>query len=83
MALAASTELRERDALKSVGLAAMTAVLIERGVAAALAGEFGVLAFTRGYAAWVENDRFDFATHTLEALREASASLRSHGRHMW
>ena len=82
VAIAASTELQERDALKSVGLAAaMTTALLDRGVpevTAALAGEIGVLAFKRGYAAWVENDRFDFGTHTLEALRElreASASL--------
>ncbi|MCS7482912.1 TetR/AcrR family transcriptional regulator [Umezawaea endophytica] len=73
-ALAASTELQERDALKSVALAAaMTTALLDRGVpkvSAALAGEIGVLAFKRGYAAWVENDRFDFGTHTLEVLRE-------------
>lgn len=55
-AVAASTELQERDALKSVGLAAaMTAALIARGVpdpTAHLAGELGVLAFKRGYAQW-------------------------------
>ena len=53
-AVAASTELQERDALKSVGLAAaMTTALIARGVpdpTAHLAGEMGVLAFKRGYA---------------------------------
>ena len=73
VAIAASTELQERDALKSVGLAAaMTTALAERGVpemTAALAGELGVLAFKRGYAAWVENDRLDFGAHALEALR--------------
>ncbi|MFG1605152.1 TetR/AcrR family transcriptional regulator [Actinoplanes sp. NPDC049265] len=81
-AVAASAELRERDALKSVGLAAaMTTALVARGVpetTAAVAGEFGVLAFKRGYAAWVEDDRADLATHTLAALRDlraASASL--------
>jgi hypothetical protein len=50
-AVAASVELQERDALKSVGLAAaMTAALVARGVAdpiAHLAGELGVLAFKR------------------------------------
>jgi hypothetical protein len=44
--------------LKSVGLAAtMRTALVARGVpdmTAALAGEFGVLAFKRGYAEWSE-----------------------------
>lgn len=84
-AVAASTELQERDALKSVGLAAaMTAALIARGVAAPtahLAGELGVLAFKRGYAQWSESDRDDaeglapFALAALEDLRAATASL--------
>ncbi|WNE97117.1 helix-turn-helix domain containing protein [Streptomyces luomodiensis] len=84
-AVAASTELQERDALKSVGLAAaMTAALIARGVpepTAHLAGELGVLAFKRGYAQWSESDRDDtegLAPHALAALedlRAASASL--------
>ncbi|MET8764317.1 TetR/AcrR family transcriptional regulator [Lentzea sp. NPDC004782] len=84
-AVAASTELQERDALKSVSLAAaMTAALIARGVpdpTAALASELGVLAFKRGYAEWSEGDRAPeagFATYLLKALdelRAASASL--------
>ncbi|MEV0750677.1 helix-turn-helix domain-containing protein [Streptomyces sp. NPDC050273] len=84
-AVAASTELQERDALKSVGLAAaMTAALIARGVpesTAHLAGELGVLAFKRGYAQWSEGDRDDtegLAPHALAALedlRVATASL--------
>jgi len=84
-AVAASTELQERDALKSVSLAAaMTSALIARGVpdpTAALAGELGVLAFKRGFAQWSESDRestADLATHTLAALEElrtATASL--------
>jgi hypothetical protein len=61
--VAASAELQERDALKSVGLAAaMTAALVARGVAdptAHLAAEMGVLAFKRGYAQWSEGDRDD------------------------
>jgi hypothetical protein len=61
-AVAASTELQERDALKSVGLAAtMTTALIARGVpgpTAHLASELGVLAFKRGYAEWSEADRY-------------------------
>jgi AcrR family transcriptional regulator len=84
-AVAASTELQERDALKSVGLAAaMTAALLARGVpdpTAHLAAELGVLAFKRGYAQWSEGDRDDatgLAQHTLAALddlRTATASL--------
>lgn len=85
-AVAASTELQERDALKSVGLAAaMRNALCARGVpdaVAHLAGEMGVLAFKRGYAAWSEDDRDDgkgLAHHTLASLAElrtASAALR-------
>lgn len=84
-AVAASTELQERDALKSVGFAAaMTAALVARGVpetTAALAGELGVLAFKRGYAAWSGSDRgaedglVPYALAALEELRAASASL--------
>ncbi|MGP2440854.1 TetR/AcrR family transcriptional regulator [Streptomyces sp. JW3] len=84
-AIAASTELQERDALKSVGLAAaMTTALVARGVpdpVAHLAGELGVLAFKRGYAQWSESDRDDteefapYALAALEDLRRASAAL--------
>ena len=86
-AVAASTELQERDALKSVGLAAaMTAALITRGVpdpTAHLAAEMGVLAFKRGYARWSEDDRADvdgrglapYALAALEDLRVATLSL--------
>ncbi|MEW2624396.1 helix-turn-helix domain-containing protein [Streptomyces sp. NPDC048106] len=84
-AVAASTELQERELLKSVGLAAaMTAALLARGVpgpTAHLAAELGVLAFKRGYAQWCEGDRDDaegLAPHALaalEELREAASSL--------
>jgi AcrR family transcriptional regulator len=81
--IAASAELQEREALKSIGLSvAMTSALIERGVAkpvAQLAAELGVLAFKQGYAAWVDaGDDTGFAPHAvaaLAALREASAAL--------
>ncbi|CAL9674466.1 TetR/AcrR family transcriptional regulator [Streptomyces sp. NPDC091294] len=83
-AVAASTELQERDALKSVGLAAaMTAALIARGVpepTAHLAGELGVLAFKRGYAQWSEGDRDDaegLAPHALAALEDLRAATAS------
>ncbi|GAB7188527.1 DNA-binding protein AcrR family [Kitasatospora sp. Ki12] len=84
-AVAASTELQERDTLKTVGLAAaMTTALVARGVpdpTAALAGELGVLAFKRGYAAWAgddrgaENELAGYALAALDELRAASASL--------
>lgn len=80
-AVAASTELQERDALKSVGLAAaMTAALITRRVpepTAHLAGELGVLAFKRGYARWCESDREDgLAPHALAALEACARQPR-------
>ncbi|WP_405755457.1 TetR/AcrR family transcriptional regulator [Streptomyces sp. NBC_01411] len=85
-AVVASTELQERDALKSVGLAAaMTAALIARGVpdpTVHLAGELGVLAFKRGYAQWSESDRDDtegLAPHALAALEDLRAATASLG----
>ncbi|ASW56349.1 TetR/AcrR family transcriptional regulator [Plantactinospora sp. KBS50] len=80
-AVAASGELQERDALKSVGLAAaMTGALIAREVpeaTAQLAAELGILAFKRGYAAWSQADPEDgtgLATHALAALAELRAA---------
>src|SRR5664279_1986287 len=85
-AVAASTELQERDALKHVGLAAaMTAALVARGVGDAiahLAAELGVLAFKRGYAEWSEGDRDagdDLAPHALAALDELRAATAALG----
>ncbi|MEU7636831.1 MULTISPECIES: TetR/AcrR family transcriptional regulator [unclassified Streptomyces] len=84
-AIAASIELQERDALKSISLgAAMTTALVARGVpdpTAALAGELGLLAFKRGYAEWSEGDRDSkdelagYVLAALDELRAASASL--------
>jgi AcrR family transcriptional regulator len=83
-AVAASAELQERDALKSVGLAAaMTAALLTRGVpdpTAQLAAEMGVLAFKRGYAQWSEGDPDDnvgLAHHALAALNDLRAATLS------
>jgi len=81
-AVAASTELQERDALKSVGLSvAMTDALAARGfpdVVAHLAAELGVLAFKRGYAAWLEADGAEtdsgLAPYALTALQELRAA---------
>lgn len=83
-AVAASTELQERDALKTVSLAAaMTAALLARGVpemTAHLAAELGVLAFKQGYARWSESEQdgrgvAEYALAALDELRTASRSL--------
>jgi AcrR family transcriptional regulator len=84
-AVAASAELQERDALKSVGLAvAMTTALVARDVpepTAQLAAELGVLAFKRGYTQWSiderdsEHDLAHYALAALGELRAASAAL--------
>ena len=83
-AVAASTELQERDALKTVSLAAaMTTALLARGVpemTAHLAGELGVLAFKQGYARWSESEQSgrglaEYALAALDELRTASRSL--------
>ena len=77
-AVASSAELQERDALKSVSLAAaMTEALVARGVpgpVAALAGEMGVLAFKRGYAEWSESGDDDLTPYALKALDELRAA---------
>ncbi|GLY78065.1 TetR family transcriptional regulator [Actinoallomurus iriomotensis] len=85
-AVAASAELQERDALKSIGLAAaMTGALVARGVpdpTAHLAAEMGVLAFKRGYARWSEADRDDatgLAHHALAALEDLRAATTTLG----
>jgi AcrR family transcriptional regulator len=84
-AVAASAELQERDALKSVSLAAaMTAALVARDVpdpTAQLAAELGLLAFKRGFSEWsdadrgTDNDLAKYALAALDDLRAASASL--------
>ena len=80
-AIAASTELQERDALKHVSLAAaMTTALLARGVGdpvAQLASEMGVLALKRGYVRWTASDQdasAELAPHTLAALSELRAA---------
>lgn len=82
VAVAANAELQERDALKSVGLAAaMLEALVARGVpdaTAHLAAELGLLAFKRAWAAWIEAGEGELSTYTaaaLDELRAASAGL--------
>ncbi|MGW5193591.1 TetR/AcrR family transcriptional regulator [Kribbella sp. NPDC004138] len=82
-AIAASTELQERDTLKRVGLAtAMTEALLSRGVPdplAHLAAELGVLAFKRGYTEWTEldHDNTGLAPHVLAALEDLRTATTS------
>jgi len=85
-AVAANAELQERDALKSISLAAaMTTALVARGVpdpTAQLAGELGVLAFKRGFAQWAEADHGtedQLARYTLAALDELRAATATLG----
>ncbi|MFJ4655783.1 TetR/AcrR family transcriptional regulator [Nocardia sp. NPDC088792] len=81
-AIDANSELQQRDALKSVGLAAaMTDALRTRGVpdlTAHLASELGVLAFKQGYAQWLQApDDAALAPCTLAALEDLRAASRS------
>jgi AcrR family transcriptional regulator len=86
-AIDANEELRARNAMKSIGLAAaMADALRARGVsdtAAQVAAELGVLAFGLGYRRWSDPSHDDtpgeLATYTAEAfteLRAAAAELR-------
>ncbi|MYV99433.1 TetR/AcrR family transcriptional regulator [Streptomyces sp. SID3343] len=86
-AIEANQELRERDALKSMGMAAaMVDALGRRGVVgpvAQVAAELGVLAFRLGFGVWADpardEDAGELAAHTraaLDELRAAVAELR-------
>lgn len=86
-AIEANEELRSRNAMKSIGMAAAIAdALRARGVAEAAAqvsAELGVLAFGLGYRRWADPARDDdpgeLITHTRAAfaeLRSATAALR-------
>jgi AcrR family transcriptional regulator len=83
-AIAASSELQERDALKRVGLAtALTNALERRGVpdpTASLAAELGILAFKIAYGRWSDpankEELAALARHALHELQTASATLR-------
>jgi AcrR family transcriptional regulator len=82
-AIAASSELQERAALKQVGMAAaMADALRARGVpdsVAGLAAELGVLAFRDAYATWAqagnEEDFAELARVALERLRATASQL--------
>ena len=86
-AIEANEELQERNALKSIGMAAaMVEALKRRGVpepTAHVAAELGVLAFRLGFSRWADPSRDadpgELATHTRAAfdeLRAAVAELR-------
>jgi AcrR family transcriptional regulator len=80
--IAANPELREREALKGLGLtASMVDALKQRGVpdlTARVAAELGALAFAITYDRWTDpaNDETfsDLARQTLKELHTASAS---------
>ena len=82
-AVASSTELQERYALKQVGfVAAMAGALRDRGTpepAASVAAELGALAFKQAYAAWVEADEGEdlaqLSRTALDRLRVTVADL--------
>ncbi|HEY5429603.1 MAG TPA: helix-turn-helix domain-containing protein [Solirubrobacteraceae bacterium] len=83
-AIATSTELQERYALKQVGfVAAMVGALRDRGMtesAASVAAELGALAFKQAYAAWVETDEDqDLARLSLAALNRLRATVAELG----
>jgi AcrR family transcriptional regulator len=83
-AIAASDELQERDALKSVSLAAaMKTALADRGVpdaTAHLAAELGVLAFKRGYTQWSEQGAELRSEQRSETGREDDQGLAHYAR---
>ncbi len=79
-AIAASTELQERSALKQVGYtAAMASALRNRGTpepAAGVAAELGAIAFKQAYATWIETDEdIDFAQLVVGALDRLRATV--------
>lgn len=85
-AVAANTELQERDALKVVGLtAALYQALLLRGVdevPARLAAELGMLAFKLGYSRWAEVSgdarvsEGDLASCSVRALNEVCVAFK-------
>jgi AcrR family transcriptional regulator len=83
-AIAASTELQEREVLKRVGLAtAITDALKERGVpdpTASLASEVGILALKIAHVRWSDpanqQELAALARQSLHELQTASATLR-------
>jgi AcrR family transcriptional regulator len=83
-AIATSTELQERYALKQVGfVAAMAGALSDRGVpdlAASVAAELGALAFKQAYAAWLQTDEDqDLAQLSRAALDQLRATVTELG----
>jgi AcrR family transcriptional regulator len=81
--VAANQELQNRDALKRTSLATVMAdALQQRGIDAAtasLAGELGVLAFSRAHSTWADpaNQRHfsDLGRQALDELRRAITTL--------
>jgi AcrR family transcriptional regulator len=81
-AIATSTELQERSALKQVGYTtAMASALRDRGtpeLAASVAAELGALAFKHAYTAWTEADEdLDFAQLVVGAIDRLRATANN------
>ncbi|MGD8195243.1 TetR/AcrR family transcriptional regulator [Herbiconiux sp. P18] len=80
-AIEANDELRARNAMKSIGLAAaMADALQQRGVpdpAARVAAELGVLAFGLGYRRWSDPSHDDTPGELVTYTRAAFAELRA------
>jgi len=80
-AIEANEELRARNAMKSVGMAAAIAdALRRRGVSelsAQVSAELGVLAFGMGYRRWSDVSRADDPGELITHTRAAFAELRS------
>lgn len=74
----ANSQLREREALKYVGLvASATAALEERGFTAlqsAVAAELGVLTLKLAFARWVTDAEADFASLARQILDEVQST---------
>jgi AcrR family transcriptional regulator len=79
-AIEANEELRARNAMKSIGLAAaMAEALQRRGAAesvARVAAELGVLAFGMGYRRWSDPARDESPGELVSYTREAFTELR-------
>ena len=77
--IASSTDLQERELSKTAALtAAIGAALRERGTEplhASLTAHAGVVAFTTGYARWVDEDSSELPALVHQSLRELRRAL--------
>ena len=77
--IASSTDLQERELSKMAALTgAVTAALRDRGtepLQASLAAHAGVVAFTTGYARWVDEDSFELPALIHQSVHELRRAL--------